>query len=100
MARGYSGYLDGLIGKRMSKFFLQVFPLGIKHLSPYADFCALLITLFLTTILSLGAKESTRVNNVFTCLNVGVVLFVTSLGTFPFHSFSFGEQEETPRSEI
>ena len=52
----------------------------VPYLSEYPDLCALGITLVLTFILSIGVKESTRFNNVFTCLNLGVVLLVIVLG--------------------
>ena len=54
----------------------------VPYLSEYPDLCALGITLVLTFILSIGVKESTRFNNVFTCLNLGVVLLVIVLGRY------------------
>ena len=55
-------------------------PINIPFLSAYPDLFAFGITLALTAVLCLGVKESTRFNNVFTCLNIGVVLFVTVFG--------------------
>ena len=77
VARGYSGYLDSLFNKTMASAFETILPMKIKYLSPYPDLCAFAITLFLTLVLSIGVKESTRFNNFFTCLNIGVVIFVT-----------------------
>ena len=77
VARGYSGYLDSLFNKTMASAFQKILPMNIKYLSPYPDLCAFAITLFLTLVLSIGVKESTRFNNFFTCLNIGVVIFVT-----------------------
>ena len=54
--------------------------MNVPYLSPYPDLCALGITLVLTFILSIGVRESTRFNNVFTCLNLTVVLLVIVLG--------------------
>ena len=54
--------------------------MNAPYLSAYPDLCALGITLILTIILSIGVKESTRFNNVFTSLNLGVVLLVIVLG--------------------
>ena len=54
--------------------------MNTSYLSAYPDLCAFGITLVLTFILSVGVKESTRFNNVFTCLNLGVVLLVIVLG--------------------
>jgi amino acid transporter len=47
-------------------------------LSP--DWTAFLITLVLTGVLSVGVQESTRFNNLFTVLNLGVVCLVIGLG--------------------
>ena len=58
----------------------RFFTLEVGFLAPYPDFVALAITFLLTIILSIGVKESTRFNNVFTCLNLVVVLLVVGLG--------------------
>ena len=80
VARAYSGYIDSLIDKRMATAFRSFMPIDISFLSPYPDFCAFVITLSLTLILCIGVKESTRFNNIFTCLNICVVVFVTFCG--------------------
>ena len=80
VARAYSGYIDSLIDKRMATAFRTFMPIDISFLSPYPDFCAFVITLSLTLILCIGVKESTRFNNIFTCLNICVVVFVTFCG--------------------
>ena len=80
MARGYSGYLDSLLNKTMAKAFRKYMPMDVPFLSPYPDLCAMAITLFLTLILCIGVKESSRFNNIFTCLNITVVIFVTFCG--------------------
>jgi amino acid transporter len=50
--------------------------------NPVPDWTAFLITLVLTTVLSVGVQESTRFNNLFTLLNLGVVSLVIGLGLF------------------
>ena len=80
VARAYSGYLDSLVNNTMQKAFRTALPINIDYISPYPDFFAFGITLLLTVILCLGVKESTRFNNIFTCLNIAVVLFVTIFG--------------------
>ncbi|GFN91808.1 cationic amino acid transporter 2-like [Plakobranchus ocellatus] len=82
VARAYSSYFDSLIGKKMSKFFHEMMPMHIPQLSEYPDFFALGITLLLTLLLILGVKESARFNNVFTCVNLLVVTYVTICGLF------------------
>ena len=80
VARGYSGYIDSLMNKTMANAFRAYMPINVSFLSPYPDFCALAITLFLSLVLCIGVKESTRFNNIFTCLNICVVVFVTFCG--------------------
>ena len=80
VARAYSGYLDHLLSGTMSMAFERSMKMNIPYLSPYPDICALMITLLLTVILSLGVKLSSRVNNVFTALNICLVIFVTITG--------------------
>ncbi len=77
VARGYSGYLDSLLNKTLSTTFRHFMPMDVPNLSPYPDLCSFLLTIVLTFVLSVGVKESTRFNNVFTCLNLAVVTFVT-----------------------
>ena len=82
VARAYSGQLDSLVNNTMQKHFREAMPINISFLSEYPDFCALGITLLLTGILSVGVKESTRFNNIFTFLNLAIVLFVIIFGFF------------------
>ena len=80
VARAYSGYLDSLVNNTMQNHFREAMPINISFLSAYPDFFALMITLALTAVLSVGVKESTRFNNLFTALNIGIVAFVTIFG--------------------
>ena len=82
VARAYSGQLDSLMNNTMQKHFKSAMPIHVSFLSEYPDFCALGITLLLTGILSVGVKESTRFNNIFTFLNVAIVVFVIIFGFF------------------
>ena len=95
VARAYSGYIDSLIDKRMATAFRSFMPIDISFLSPYPDFCAFVITLSLTLILCIGVKESTRFNNIFTCLNICVVVFVTFCGwiTADFNNWRLEPQD-------
>ena len=96
VARAYSGYIDSLIDKRMATAFRSFMPIDISFLSPYPDFCAFVITLSLTLILCIGVKESTRFNNIFTCLNICVVVFVTFCGwiTADFNNWQLEPKEK------
>ena len=99
VARAYSGYLDSLINNTMKAHFRSAMPIDISFLSPYPDFCALSITLLLTGVLSVGVKESTRFNNLFTALNIAVVTFVTIFGFIHSDSSNWNiKQDDIPSS--
>jgi len=99
VARGYSGYLDSLLNRTMANAFRSVLPIDVPFLSPYPDLCALGITLLLTLVLCIGVKESTRFNNIFTGLNVCVVIFVTVCGLFKANPHNWELQKEDLPSE-
>jgi amino acid transporter len=104
VARGYSNYLDALLGKRMQAAFKDITPIHewvnnsfvAEYLSAYFDFFALTLCVVLSALLSFGVKESSKFNNVFTVLNLLVVLYVIAVGSFKgrrtvtcFHGWSF-----------
>jgi len=80
VARGYSGYLDSLMNNTMKNHFQAAMPMHASFLASYPDWTAFTITILLALLLGLGVKESTKFNNAFTLLNLGVVLFVTMVG--------------------
>ncbi|CAG2116716.1 unnamed protein product, partial [Medioppia subpectinata] len=112
VARGYSLYIDSLVNGTIQHHFREWMPMDVtglsaypdflafgitlllKHhfrewmpmdvtgLSAYPDFLAFGITLLLTVMLSIGVKESTRFNSIFTALNLLVVLFIVIAGSF------------------
>ena len=80
VARAYSGYLDNLLNKSMTKTYEYYLPMHVSFLSAYPDLTAFGSICLVTVILAMGVKESTRVNNVLTVLNLCLVTFVTVLG--------------------
>jgi len=80
VARGYSGYLDSLMNNTMQNYYKSLMPISVPFLAEYPDLTASSITLLLTILLSIGVKESSRFNNVFTLLNLCVVIFVVVAG--------------------
>ncbi|XP_037513960.1 cationic amino acid transporter 2 [Rhipicephalus sanguineus] len=82
VARGYSGYLDSLLNHTIETHMRQWMPISVSWLSSYPDLFALGITLFLAMMLASGVKESTRFNNIFTGLNLVVVVYVVIAGSF------------------
>ena len=53
-----------------------------EYLSSYVDFFAFSICVVLSSLLSFGVKESSKFNNVFTVLNLLVVVYVIIAGSF------------------
>ncbi|XP_013773608.1 cationic amino acid transporter 2-like [Limulus polyphemus] len=82
VARGYSGYIDSLTNGTIERTLIELLPINNTGISAYPDFLALGITLLLTVMLAVGVKESSRFNNVFTVLNLAVVLFAVIAGGF------------------
>ena len=80
VARGLSGYIDALIGDRMKLFWRDLFPMNVSFLGDYPDFFSFGIILILAVILSVGVKESSFLNNVFTTVNLVTVAIVLVAG--------------------
>lgn len=82
MARGLSVYLDELLEKRMSTYFRELLPMNISFLAPYPDFFSFVVVILLSILLSVGAKESSILNNIFTTINLATVVLVIATGAF------------------
>lgn len=82
VVRGLSTYVDALFNNSMRNAFESAAPIDISHLSSYPDFFAFGVTLVFSAALAFGAKESSLANNVFTLINLSVVLFVIIAGSF------------------
>ncbi|KAH8332983.1 hypothetical protein KR074_005219, partial [Drosophila pseudoananassae] len=96
VVKGLSTYLDQLCGNPMSTFLGTHMPMNIEGMSAYPDLFAFVVTILFSLAIAVGAKESTRVNNVFTMLNLGVVLFVIIAGLFKVSSSNWS----IPKSEV
>ncbi|KQS44014.1 cationic amino acid transporter 2 isoform X2 [Drosophila erecta] len=96
VVKGLSTYLDQLCGNPMSSFLGTHMPLNIEGMSAYPDLFAFVVTILFSLAIAVGAKESTRVNNVFTMLNLGVVLFVIIAGLFKVSRSNWS----IPKSEV
>ncbi|XP_039302051.1 high affinity cationic amino acid transporter 1 isoform X2 [Solenopsis invicta] len=81
VVRGLSKYVDTLFDDSMKKFFESAMPINVDTLSSYPDFFSLAVTLLFSAALAFGAKESSMVNNIFTLVNLCVVLFVIIAGS-------------------
>lgn len=82
VARGLSVYLDALLGHRMEGFFRSVFPMNVHFLAPYPDFFSFIMIILLSILLSVGVKESSILNNIFTTVNLATVCLVIGTGAF------------------
>lgn len=73
-------YVDELANKTMASFFTENIPLGGNQVSSYADLFSLTLAIAFSIALACGAKESSVINNVFTFVNVLVVIVVIISG--------------------
>ncbi|KAH8264971.1 hypothetical protein KR038_009853 [Drosophila bunnanda] len=96
VVKGLSTYLDQLCGNPMSSFLGTHMPINIDGMGAYPDLFAFVVTILFSLAIAVGAKESTRVNNVFTMLNLGVVLFVIIAGLFKVNRSNWS----IPKSEV
>lgn len=81
MARGLSGYIDALTGDQIRDTLRDIMPIDVDFLAEYPDFFSFAMVMLLAVILSIGVKESTMLNNVFTTLNLVTVLIVIISGS-------------------
>ncbi|CAG5038344.1 unnamed protein product [Parnassius apollo] len=82
VARGLSMYLDSMLNKTMSTWFLEATPIYSAHFSAYFDVFAFLVVIVLGVLLSLGVRASSAVNNVLAAVNMAVILFIVIAGAF------------------
>lgn len=80
VARGLSGYIDQLIDNRMADFFKSILTMDVGFLAKYPDFFSFVIVLLLATVLATGVKESTWLNNIFTCVNMITIAIMLVAG--------------------
>ncbi|CAK9797786.1 High affinity cationic amino acid transporter 1 [Anthophora quadrimaculata] len=81
VARGLSNYLDALIGNVISKTLYAAMPIRVSFLSEYPDFFAFGVVLLLIILLSIGVKESSMLNNIFTVVNLITILIIIVAGS-------------------
>jgi len=94
VARGYSGYVDQLMGNPMRDYFRTHLAMEPAFLADFPDLFALGLVLTLTALLTFGVRESTRFNNIFTVCNVAVVAFVIICGCFKIDLHNWNIQPE------
>ncbi|KAJ8943480.1 hypothetical protein NQ318_006333 [Aromia moschata] len=111
-------YIDELANKTMTNFFEEKMPLTGSQIASYADVFSLGLALvfsvanykfelkftyveyfretaiFLTAALAFGAKESSLVNNIFTFVNICVVLLVIISGLWKVDASNWSRTKE------
>ncbi|ARU61746.1 amino acid permease [Tumebacillus avium] len=99
VSAGWSGYAQSLaagLGLHLPTA-LSAAPGAVKGVTTYFNLPAFLIVLLVTTLLSVGIKESTRVNNIMVLIKVAVVIlfivvgvgYVRPVNWTPFLPFGF-----------
>ena len=83
VTRGLSAYLDAAVEHRISAFIRQktgtITILGEKT---YLDFVAFGLSVLITIFISLGVKNTSRLNNLCTFCNILVIVMVITMGAF------------------
>ncbi|CAH8843656.1 unnamed protein product [Trichobilharzia szidati] len=80
VARAWSSNFDGLLNGQLTEFFRKHLSMNLSGLSEYADPLAVATIVLMTIFLSIGVKESTIINNVFTVINLAVIVFLIVAG--------------------
>ena len=80
MARGVSSYIDALTNHTIGGALQSAMPINVSFLSQYPDFFAFAMIIVLTLFLSIGVKESSMLNNVFTTINLITISIIVVSG--------------------
>ncbi|ESO10076.1 hypothetical protein HELRODRAFT_109424 [Helobdella robusta] len=96
-AKAISTYLDSLMGKKISTAMVSVMPLNTHSLSPYPDFVAFGFVALLTVIVCIGIHESSFLNNIFTLINISILVFVIFFGAFQIDTSNWSIPTEKVR---
>ncbi|XP_050675789.1 cationic amino acid transporter 3 isoform X2 [Leptidea sinapis] len=80
VAKGMANYIDSLLNNTMANTMTQIAPINISFMADYPDFFAFGLVLLISILLGVGVKESTKLNNLFTTLNLITVAIVVVAG--------------------
>ncbi|XP_064210903.1 high affinity cationic amino acid transporter 1 isoform X1 [Tribolium castaneum] len=94
VARGLSGYIDALANQDIKNFMESWAKMDVGFLASYPDFLAFGFVVLLTALLSIGVKESSRLNNIFTGLNLITVGIVIVSGAIKADSSNWNKKLE------
>jgi solute carrier family 7 (cationic amino acid transporter), member 3 len=102
VARGLSGYIDTLLpdGYQMGTFWRSILPMNIDFLADYPDLFAFVIVMILAVLLATGVKESTFLNNIFTCVNLVTIVIVLVAGSLKAKTSNWAiDKEDIPEGD-
>ncbi|CAH8513937.1 unnamed protein product [Schistosoma rodhaini] len=80
VARAWSSNFDGILNGQIEEFFKKHLALNLPGLAEYVDPLAVGLIILMTILLSIGVRESAIINNVFTIVNLCVIIFVIVTG--------------------
>lgn len=80
VARGLSGYIDALIDNRMANCLTEWMPIHVDFLANYPDLLSFVLVLLVAVLLSIGVKESSYMNIVFTAVNLITICIMIVAG--------------------
>ncbi|KAL1449131.1 hypothetical protein WDU94_000361 [Cyamophila willieti] len=81
-AKAVSNQIDSLMNNAYQNWMTGILPIHSSFLSSYPDFIAPVFVFIITGLLSWGARESTKVNNALTFINLGTVGVIVFTGMF------------------
>jgi cationic amino acid transporter 3 len=97
VARGLSGYIDALAEHKIQAGMESWARMHVDFLATYPDFLAFGFVMLLTALLSIGVKESSFLNNIFTALNLVTVAIVIVSGAINADTSNWNKRfEEIP----
>ncbi|CAH8497152.1 unnamed protein product [Heterobilharzia americana] len=80
VARAWSSNFDGLLNGQLTEYFSRHMSLNLPGFAEYVDPLAVATIILVTILLSVGVKESTMINNIFTVINLCVITFIIIAG--------------------
>nr|XP_022908557.1 high affinity cationic amino acid transporter 1-like [Onthophagus taurus] len=100
IARGISLYIDMLAGDVLKDTFVEIAPIHFSIMGKYFDFLAFGLAILISVALAFGLKESTKLNNVITALNLVVILFIIIAGAIHSDNENWNRPKNITASSI
>ncbi|XP_033103915.1 cationic amino acid transporter 2-like [Anneissia japonica] len=96
VARAWSAYFDTLVDGKIEAYTKEHLHFNVSWMAEYPDFLAFSICIVLSILLSIGVKESSRFNTIFTIVNLLVLTYVIICGLFK----ADGDNWKIPENQI